>query len=115
MSDKSDLVGSVLDMNGLVAYQPGAVVSRTVIDKSVGTVTVFAFDEDQGLSEHTAPYDALVQVIDGTAEIMIEHKPHIVKAGEMIIMPAGKPHSLKAKPRFKMILVMIRAGKGNEE
>jgi quercetin dioxygenase-like cupin family protein len=111
MSDKSDLVGSVLDMNGLVAYQPGAVVSRTVIDKNVGTVTVFAFDEDQGLSEHTAPYDALVQVIDGAAEIMIGHKPHIVKAGEMIIMPAGKPHSLKAKPRFKMILVMIRAAR----
>ena len=110
MSDKTELIGTVLDMNGLAAYQPGAVVSRTVIDKSAGTVTVFAFDEDQGLSEHTAPYDALVQVIDGTAEIMIGHKPHIVKVGEMIIMPAGKPHSLKAKPRFKMILVMIRAG-----
>ena len=110
MSDKTELIGRVLDMNGLAAYQPGAVVSRTVIDKSAGTVTVFAFDEDQGLSEHTAPYDALVQVIDGTAEIMIAREPHLVKAGEMIIMPAGKPHALKAKPRFKMILVMIRAG-----
>ncbi len=110
MSDKTELIGTVLDMNGLAAYQPGAVVSRTVIDKSAGTVTVFAFDEDQGLCEHTAPYDALVQVIDGTAEIMIAREPHLVKAGEMIIMPAGKPHALKAKPRFKMILVMIRAG-----
>ena len=109
MSEKSDLIGTVLDMNGLAAYQPGAVVSRTIIDKGVGTVTVFAFDEDQGLSEHTAPYDALVQVIDGAAEILIEGQPHLVKAGELIIMPADIPHALSALTQFKMMLVLVRA------
>lgn len=104
----NDLISKVLKMDELAQYQAGAVVSRTIITKQVGTVTVFAFEDGQGLSEHTAPYDALVQVIDGAAEIMIEGQPYDVKAGEMIIMPAHKPHSLKAKPRFKMILVMIR-------
>lgn len=112
MSEKplegSDLLGRVLDVTQLVAYQEGAIVSRTVIDKGVGTVTLFAFDQGQGLSEHTAPYDALVQVLDGEAEVKIAGQPSRVKAGEMIIMPANKPHALRALARFKMMLVMIR-------
>ncbi len=103
-----DIRGTVLKCCDLVAYQDGSVVSRTMIDKETGTVTVFAFDRDQGLSEHTAPFDALVQVIDGEAEISISGEPRRVRAGEMIIMPAGKPHALKAVTKFKMILVMIR-------
>lgn len=108
MSDKNSIIGVALNMKDLVSYQHGSVVSRTIIDKSIGTVTVFAFDSGQGLSEHTAPFDALVQVIDGVADITIAGSVHTVKEGEMIIMPANKPHSLKANPRFKMLLVMIR-------
>jgi quercetin dioxygenase-like cupin family protein len=93
----------------MIAYQEASVVSRTLIDKKIGTVTVFAFDEDQGLSEHTAPYDAMVQVLDGEVEITISGEPRVVKEGELIIMPAGEPHSLKALGRFKMLLTMIRA------
>ena len=95
-------------LKDLVDYQEGSVVSREVISKPTGTVTIFAFDSGQGLSEHTAPFDAFVQVIDGEAEIRISGKPHHLKAGEMIIMPAGEPHALKAVGRFKMLLVMIR-------
>jgi len=95
-------------LKDLVDYQEGSVVSREVISKPAGTVTVFAFDAGQGLSEHTAPFDALVQIIDGEAEIRISGNPHHLKAGEMIIMPAGEPHALKAIGRFKMLLVMIR-------
>jgi quercetin dioxygenase-like cupin family protein len=108
MSDTSNLIGVVLNMKDIVSYQPGSVVSRTLIDKNVGTVTVFAFDSGQGLSEHTAPFDALVQIIDGTADITIAGAVHTVREGEMIIMPANKPHSLKANPQFKMLLIMIR-------
>jgi len=97
--------GKALD---LVAYQTGAVVSREIVKGGGGTVTAFAFDEGQGLSEHTAPFDALVQVIDGSAEITVGGKPHAVAAGEMILMPAKAPHALKAVEKFKMILVMIR-------
>jgi quercetin dioxygenase-like cupin family protein len=93
---------------GLAEYQEGSVVSRTVIDRKIGTVTVFAFDAGEGLSEHTAPYDALVHVIDGKAEITISGEAIEVGAGEMIIMPAGRPHSLRAAQRFKMVLIMIR-------
>jgi quercetin dioxygenase-like cupin family protein len=85
------------------------VVSRTIIEKKTGTVTLFAFDKGQGLSEHTAPFDAMVEILDGEAEITISGKPHSVKAGEFIIMPAGKPHSLRAVKKFKMALVMIRS------
>ena len=85
-----------------------AIVSKTLIDKETGTVTAFAFDKGQGLSEHTAPFDAMVQIIDGEAEIKIEDKKYIVKAGEMIIMPADKPHALDAKEKIKMILTLIR-------
>lgn len=108
MSDPNDVIGVVLNLKEMVAYQPGAVVSRTIIDKTVGTVTVFAFDTGQGLSEHTAPYDAMVQVLDGTAQITVAGVVHKVTAGEIIIMPANKPHALKATPQFKMLLTMIR-------
>jgi quercetin dioxygenase-like cupin family protein len=93
----------------LVNYQEGAVVSREVVKKPTGNVTVFAFDEGQGLSEHTAPFDALVEVVEGEAEITISGTPHRVRGGEMILMPAGQPHALKAIERFKMILTMIRS------
>lgn len=93
----------------LVSYQDGAVVSREIIKKPAGSVTLFAFDEGQGLSEHTAPFDALVQVVEGEAEIMISSQPHRLQGGEMILMPAQQPHALKALQRFKMILTMIRS------
>ena len=94
---------------GLIDYQAYAVVSREILKAKTGTVTLFAFDEGQGLSEHTAPFDALVQVLDGEAEITVSGKSHKVEAGELIIMPANKPHALKAVRRFKMMLVMIRS------
>jgi quercetin dioxygenase-like cupin family protein len=93
----------------LVNYQDGAVVSREIVKKPAGSVTLFAFEEGQGLSEHTAPFDALVQVAEGEAEITISGQPHHVLGGEMILMPAGQPHALKALKRFKMILTMIRS------
>lgn len=107
--NKENLVGTVVSLDGLIAYQPGSVVSRTLIDKPSGTVTLFAFDEGQGLSEHTAPYDALVHVIDGEVEITISSRPLRVKQGEMLIMPANKPHALKAITRFKMLLIMVKS------
>ncbi|WP_243373728.1 cupin domain-containing protein [Geotalea sp. SG265] len=110
MGEKREgLIGKALTLNDLVGYQEGTVVSRTLIDKQVGTITVFAFDEGQGLSEHTAPFDAFVQILDGEAEITIAGEPHRVNAGQMIIMPANKPHALKGIESFKMLLVMIRA------
>ena len=93
----------------MVAYQEGAVVSKTLLDKKTGTVTLFAFAAGQGLSEHTAPFDALVYIMDGEAEITIAGNNHHLAAGEMIIMPAGKPHALKALEKFKMLLIMIRS------
>ena len=93
----------------LVSYQEGSIVSREILKKPTGTVTVFAFDEGQGLSEHTAPFDALVQVLEGEVEISIAGKLHRVQAGEMILMPAHQPHALKALQRYKMILTMIRS------
>lgn len=106
---KKDLRGKVLGLVDAVKYQKGAVVSRTLLDHKTGTVTLFAFDAGQGLSEHTAPFDALVQILDGEADITVAGKPHRVKAGEVIIMPAHKPHALQAVTRFKMELVMIRS------
>jgi quercetin dioxygenase-like cupin family protein len=94
-------------LDNLISYQEGSIVSRTVINRPAGTVTLFAFDRGEKLSEHTAPFDALVQVLDGSVEIAISGKPYRLKTGEMIIMPAGQPHSLKATERFKMMLVMI--------
>jgi len=98
-----------LKLAALVAYQKGSVVSSEVIRKKTGTVTVFAFDKDEGLSEHTAPFDALVYILDGEAQITISRRPYKVKCGEFIILPVNKPHSLKALKRFKMMLVMIRS------
>ncbi len=101
-------LGDVLNLSEMVSYQEGSVVSKEIIKKQTGTVTLFAFDQGQGLSEHTAPFDALVNIIDGQAEVTISGKLFIVKEGEVIIMPANKPHSLKAVERFKMLLVMIK-------
>ncbi len=105
MSDQVE-VSRVVD---LVAYQDGAVVSRIVLKRETGNVTLFAFDAGQELSEHTAPYDALVQVVDGEAAITVAGQPHRVRAGEMILMPAHQPHALTAVSRFKMLLTMIRS------
>jgi quercetin dioxygenase-like cupin family protein len=96
-------------LTDLVDYQDGAVVSREIINQKSGSVTLFAFDEGQGLSEHMAPFDALVYLLDGEAEITISGKPLHLKQGEMVIMPANQPHSLKAITRFKMVLTMIKA------
>jgi quercetin dioxygenase-like cupin family protein len=92
-----------------IAYQEGSVVSRTLLNKPTGTVTLFAFDEEQSLSEHKAPFDALVYVLDGEAEIIISGKPHHVKHGEILLMPANEPHAVKAIKKLKMILTMIRS------
>ncbi len=97
-----------LNIAALIDYQTGSVVSRTLIDKKTGTVTLFAFDAGQGLSEHTAPFDAFVHIIDGEAEITISGKSITVKGGELVIMPANEPHALRALKKFKMILTMIR-------
>ena len=98
-----------MNMISLAEYQEGSVVSRTLIDKKAGTVTFFAFDEGQGLSEHVAPYDALVSVLDGEVEVALSGKIYRIKEGEMIILPANKPHALKAIRKFKMMLIMIKA------
>ena len=103
------LIAKAIALSGLANYQEGSVVSRTVIDKKSGTVTFFAFDKGQKLSEHTAPFDALVCMLEGNAEISISGKPVTVKAGDMIIMPANQPHALSATERFKMLLIMIRS------
>lgn len=100
--------GQVLDLVKLVEYGDGAVVSRTLVENNTGTVTMFAFDDDQGLSEHTAPFDALVQVVEGEGEITIGGETNPVAKGQLILMPANVPHALKAKTRFKMILTMLR-------
>jgi quercetin dioxygenase-like cupin family protein len=99
----------ILDLSSLVDYQAGAVVSRQITKTEAGNVTLFAFDEGQELSEHTAPFDALVHVLDGEAEIKISGKPFLLKAGEAIIMPADEPHAVRAVKKIKMLLTMIRA------
>lgn len=110
MSDTAEsLIGKPVEMSGLVSYHSGSVISRTLIDRKIGTITLFSFDAGQGLSEHTVPFDAFVQIVDGAAEVTIDGKMHRVSAGEFIIMPANVPHSLKAVEKFKMMLVMIRA------
>jgi quercetin dioxygenase-like cupin family protein len=105
----ANIVGQPHKLAGLVSYQDGSIVSKEIIKKKEGTVTVFAFDKGQGLSEHTAPFDALVYVIDGKVRIFIEGAPSDLKAGDTIIMPANKPHALTAIEQFKMMLVMVRA------
>lgn len=104
-----ELVGKALTLSELVSYQDGSVVSKTLIDKKIGTLTMFSFGAGQGLSEHTAPFDAVVQVVDGEAEVVINGEPQTVSAGQLIIMPANVPHELKAVKPFKMLLTMIRA------
>ncbi len=108
-ADSKSLSGRVVNLAGLLEYQEGSVVSRTIVDKKTGTVTIFAFDDGQGLSEHTTPFDALVCILDGEAEITIAGKIYTVKKDEMLIMPADKPHALQAVKKFKMLLVMIRS------
>ena len=109
----TEILAKPLKLKELVTYQPEAVVSRTLVDKDSGTVTIFAFDEAQGLSEHTAPYDAMVIAVEGEVNIKISGEGFDLKEGEMIIMPANKPHALKAVTKFKMVLIMIRAGEVN--
>ena len=107
--ESEDLKGRVLTLAALVEYQDGAVVSRTLLKRAGGTITLFAFDEGQALSEHTAPFDALVHVLDGRASITIGGAAHDVAAGQIIRLPANVPHALSAVERFKMLLIMIRA------
>jgi quercetin dioxygenase-like cupin family protein len=107
--DTEKLVGKVIGLKELANYQPGAIVSRTLVDKPAGTVTLFAFDKGQGLSEHTAPFDAMVYLLDGEAEVKISGHSLTVNEGEMVIMPANEPHALKALRQFKMLLVMIKS------
>ncbi len=110
MSDgRNVLSAKVLTLNALIEYQEGSVVSKTLAEKGAGTVTLFAFDEGQGLSEHTAPFDAIVEVVEGEAQITISGTNFDLRAGQMIIMPANEPHSLRAVKQFKMLLVMLRA------
>jgi quercetin dioxygenase-like cupin family protein len=103
------LPGRVVDLGGLVNYQEGAVVSRALVSRSTGTVTLFAFDKGQQLSEHTSPFDALVQVLDGELDVTISGSPLRLDAGQIVIMPADKPHALRAPKRAKMMLVMVRS------
>ncbi len=107
--NENKLIERALSLKELVEYQDGSIVSKEVLKKDTGTVTLFAFDQGQGLSEHTAPFDAMVCILDGEAEVIISGQPHRVRENEMIIMPADKPHALKANKRFKMMLVMIRS------
>ena len=103
------LEAQVAKLVDLVGYQDGSVVSREIMNKKTGTVTIFAFDEGQGLSEHTAPFDALVIVLEGEVEIVISGKPLRLREGEAVIMPASQPHALKAIRKLKMVLIMIRS------
>ena len=108
MQQDDDYKKKIARLADLVTYQQGAVVSREIMNQKAGTVTVFAFDEGQGLSEHTAPFDALVYLLDGEAEVTISGRPLHLREGEMVIMPANQPHVLKAIKRFKMMLTMIK-------
>jgi len=104
-----DIVGKVMELSDMVEYHLGSIVSRTIIDKPAGTLTLFAFERGQGLSEHTAPFDAVVYILDGEAEVKISGKPLQLKQGEMVIMPANETHALRATTRFKMMLAMIKS------
>jgi len=107
-TNNSLLKAKVLNPAGLVDYAKGSIVSKTLIDRKAGTLTLFAFDRGQGLSEHVAPFDAVVQILDGAAAITIAGRPLKAKAGDLVIMPANVPHALKAAQKFKMLLIMIR-------
>ena len=99
----------ILNLDSLLDYQEGAVVSRMLLNKKIGTVTLFSFDKGEGLSEHTTPFDAVVYVLEGKVEIIISKKPYVLEKGQMITMPANDPHALKALERFKMMLIMVKA------
>lgn len=103
-----DILGKKANLSDSVSYQDGAIVSKEIIRKDSGTITLFAFDKGQGLSEHTVPFDAMVYIIDGRSAITIAGKESVLGSGDIIIMPAGKPHSVRAVERFKMLLVMIK-------
>ena len=107
-TEREDLREKVIAVNDLVAYQPGTVASRMIVFKKAGSLTAFSFAAGEGLSEHTAPYDAVLMVTDGVAEVQIAGTPFTVKAGELIILPANKPHAVYAHERFRMMLTMIR-------
>ena len=112
MTEHQDASGSypeVINLSGLVEYQTGSVVSRTLIKKEKGTLTLFAFDKGEALSEHTAPFDAFVYILDGTANVTIEKRSYQLSAGEALILPANRPHAVKAVRKFKMLLTMIRS------
>jgi quercetin dioxygenase-like cupin family protein len=104
-----DCLAKAATLAALIDYAGNSIVSKTIIDKPVGTITLFAFDKGQKLSEHTAPYDAVVQIIDGSANLAIDGKSKTVCAGQIIVMPANVPHAVVAKEKFKMLLTMIRA------
>ncbi len=111
MSDRStlhELAGDAFSIATLLEYQSGAIVSRTLVDEEAVTITVFAFDAGEGLSEHTAPHDAILQVVDGTAAVTIGEQEHDVTTGESIVLPANEPHAVRATAAFKMFLTMIR-------
>ncbi len=108
MNDKT-LKKEVLNLDSMLDFQEGSVVSRALINKDIGTVTLFSFDKGEGLSEHTAPFDALVYIFDGEAEIIISGEKFVLRKGHMIIMPANEPHALKAPEKFKMMLIMIKS------
>jgi len=108
MSEQNELT-QALDLDNMLNYQEGSIVSRTLLKKDTGTVTLFSFDQGEGLSEHTAPFDAIVYIFDGEAEITISKDNHILTKGQMILMPANKPHALKALKKFKMMLIMVKA------
>jgi quercetin dioxygenase-like cupin family protein len=109
MKATEDLKAQAIDLKSHIDYSNGSVVSKTLVDKKAGTLTLFSFDEGQGLSEHTAPYDAVVQILDGEAELNIGGKEVKASEGQLVIMPANVPHALRAQRRFKMMLIMIRS------
>ncbi len=108
LKDDKMKTSEVLCLSELADYQTNSIVSRMIIDKKAGSVTFFAFDKGQSLSEHTAPFDALIYILDGAAEVVISSKKYVLKQGDTIIMPANKPHAVKANERFKMLLIMVR-------
>ncbi len=115
-NERKMATSKVYELARMVEYGEDAVVSRTLVDNKAGTITLFSFDAGQGLSEHTAPFDALVQMLDGEGEFTVGGKRHRVPAGNILLMPANVPHAVKAKKRFTMLLVMLRArGKANSE
>jgi quercetin dioxygenase-like cupin family protein len=106
--NREELLGKVLNLKELVAYQEGAISSRMIINQKSGSITLFSFDEDEGLSEHTAPFDAVVTILDGECEVWVDGVTSVMKEGETIIFPANVPHALSAITKFKMMLIMIR-------